>query len=149
MTYPFWITKKSSYLKEWSSAGSQFFSAVSLTWDFVSQRFPKTWNYFGFCHTFPARLMLWQYRMHAFVTYFGNIGPPFRCGLLWAPVFIYLPDLFSWTRTFFVCYISYLFHAGWRDLQFLMGPFLAPLNIAFYYNFTDVLIAFSIFRKLF
>jgi len=49
--------KKSSYLKEWSSAGSQFSFAVLLTWDSVSQRFPKTWNHFGFRHTFPARLM--------------------------------------------------------------------------------------------
>jgi hypothetical protein len=30
-----------------------------------------------------------------------------------------------------------------------MGPFLAPLNIDVYYTFADVLIAFSIFKKLF
>jgi len=30
-----------------------------------------------------------------------------------------------------------------------MGPFLAPLNIAFYYTFADVSIVFSIFNKLF
>jgi len=30
-----------------------------------------------------------------------------------------------------------------------MRPFLAPLNIAFYYTFIDVLIVFSIFKKLF
>jgi hypothetical protein len=30
-----------------------------------------------------------------------------------------------------------------------MGPFLAPLNIAFYYTFANVLIAFFIFKKLF
>jgi len=30
-----------------------------------------------------------------------------------------------------------------------MGPFLALLNITFYYTFADVLIVFSILKKLF
>jgi hypothetical protein len=129
--------RKSSCLEEWSSAGSQFifFSVVLLTWDSASQWFPKTWNYFGFHHTFPARLVLWQYNMHVFVTYFGNIGSLFRCRLLRAPVSICLPDLSSWTGTCSTRYIFYPFYAWWTDIWFLTRPFFAPLSIAFYYYF--------------
>jgi hypothetical protein len=65
----FELQKKSSYLEEWSSVGSQFlsFSVVLLTWDFVPQQFPKTWKlFFLSSHLFPARLVLWQYSMHVF-----------------------------------------------------------------------------------
>jgi len=112
------LQKKSSYLEEYSSVGSQFifFFVVSLAWDSVSQRFLKNWNYFGFRHTFPAKLVLWQYSLHVFVTYFGNIGLPFYYSLLRAPVSISLPDLSSITETCSTCYISYPFHAWWRDL---------------------------------
>ena len=50
----FEFQKKLSYLEEWSSAGSQIilFFVVPLTWDSVSQRVPKTWNYLPFITPF-------------------------------------------------------------------------------------------------
>jgi len=55
----FELQKKSSYLEEWSSVGSQFLSffVVSLTWDFVPQQFPKNLEiYFVFRHTFSCQV---------------------------------------------------------------------------------------------
>ena len=71
--------------RKWSSAGSQFlsFSVVPLTWDFGPQRFSqKLGTILAFVTPSPARLVLWQYSMHWFVTYFGNIGPLFCCRLI-------------------------------------------------------------------
>ena len=137
---------KKSYPKEWSNVDSQFlfFSIVPLTWylhpflvqlswDLVSQRFSTTQNYYGFRRSFPIRLVWWPYNMYVFVTYLGNIGPSFHCGLLWAPISICLPDLSSWTRIRSTCYISYPFHAWGRYFQFLIGLFLDLLNIILNY----------------
>ena len=72
--------------RKWSSAGSQFLSffLVPLTWDFAPQRFSqKLGTILAFVTPSPARLVLWKYGMHVFfVTYFGNIGPPFYCRLI-------------------------------------------------------------------
>jgi hypothetical protein len=71
--------------------------------------------------------------MHAFVTYFGNIGPHFHCSRLWAPVSIYLHVL-SFSKQNILHALHFL-SSWWRDLWFLLGPFIAQLSIVFYYYF--------------
>jgi len=80
------LKRKHLTSRKWSSAGSQFLSffVVPLTWNFGPQRFSqKLGTILAFVTPSPARLVLWQYNMHVFfVTYFGNIGPPFCCRLI-------------------------------------------------------------------
>ena len=69
----FELQKKSSYLEEWNSAGSQFLSFFRSSVDlrFRTSAVPKNLEtILAFITPFPARLVLWKYSMHVFVTYF-------------------------------------------------------------------------------
>jgi hypothetical protein len=127
----FEFQKKTPYLEEMKQC---WFTIQILFRSYVDLRLcllviPKTWNYFGFRPTFPARLVLWQYSMHVFVTYLWKHRSPFRCKLLRALVSICLSNLFSWIGICSAHYTSY--PLGEEISGSLRGPFLLHWVLSF------------------
>jgi hypothetical protein len=80
VTCPFWTSKEIILPRGVKQCRLTFpilfRSSVDLR--FCISTSPKNLELFGFRHTFPARLVLWQYSMHVFLLpIFGNIGPLF------------------------------------------------------------------------
>ena len=122
MTCLFWTSKEiilARGMKQcWFTIHILFCSSVDLR--FCLLTVPKNLELIWL----SSHLSCSQYSMHVFVTYLGNIGPPFRNRLLRALVSICLSDLFSWIGICSTRYNSYPFMLGEEVSSFLWGPFL-------------------------